>query len=152
MDGKAHAAASVVLAVPSALVALGVTGDQRIAGAVALGCAAGVPMTPDLDQEGIGWIEWQMVRWTFGLGFLWLMAWYGYAKILPHRHPLSHAPVIGTAIRVAWLALWVLALDRLVIGYDVLGWLATVPAGVWLGAFVGLCVSDAAHLAMDAVG
>ena len=75
------------------------------------------------------------------------IAIYPYAKLIRHRHWLSHAPLIGTAGRLAYLA--------------ALGWLAWLALGrpdvaldgealrtlAWAAA--GLAASDALHWVMD---
>lgn len=141
-DGRAHAIASVILSGPVFLA--GVAIDPKVGMAASAGCLCGILLTPDLDQEGISAAEWQIVKKTFGVGFLWLMFWWAYAKFIPHRHWASHTPIVGTLGRLAYMALAMICLFWLT------GW--SVPhIPLWLaGGFVmGLIVSDTAHWVMD---
>jgi uncharacterized metal-binding protein len=145
-SGKVHAAMSIVAAFPVALAAREVGGDGAALAAGA-GCAAGVLLTPDLDQLTINKGEWAVVKYLPVIGWGWLALFDLYARALPHRSPLSHWPLVGTAGRLAYLALW--------------GWLAWLALGrppltvsaealrllAWAAA--GLAVSDALHWAMD---
>lgn len=101
-------------------------------------------MGPDLDQEGLSVAEWQIIKKTFGLGFLWLMFWWPYAVLIPHRHWTSHAPIVGTLGRLAYIAFAMVCL------FWFTGW--SVPKiPLWLvESFVtGLMASDTVHWARD---
>ena len=54
----------------------------------------GLYLSPDLDLKSLPWKRWGVLR------FLWLP----YQKI-PHRHWLSHAPVVGSIGRLLYLGL-----------------------------------------------
>jgi len=56
----------------------------------------GLYLSPDLDLKSLPWKRWGILR------FLWLP----YQRI-PHRHWLSHAPVVGSIGRLLYLGLWV---------------------------------------------
>jgi uncharacterized metal-binding protein len=123
-------------------------GDAGVGLAVGVGCLSGILLTPDLDQEGMSWSEYWLVKWTFGVGFLWPMIWYAYAWAIPHRSLWSHLPGFGTAVRVLYLGAWVGLVDW-VFGWRVLPTLLSIRSNLLLGWFVGLCVSDLAHMLMD---
>jgi uncharacterized metal-binding protein len=53
----------------------------------------GLYLSPDLDLKSIPWKRWGILK------FIWLP----YQKFIPHRHWLSHAPVIGSAVRLLYL-------------------------------------------------
>jgi uncharacterized metal-binding protein len=53
----------------------------------------GLYLSPDLDLKSIPWKRWGLLK------FIWLP----YQKSIPHRHWLSHAPVIGSAVRLLYL-------------------------------------------------
>jgi uncharacterized metal-binding protein len=136
VNGRAHALASITLALSI----------MAVAPVAALGCACGVLLSPDLDQEGISHAEWRLVKWTFGLGFLWLLLWWPYAALMPHRG-LSHVPIIGTATRLAYLGA-IVGAALYALGpawwpwFDWLRWYAPTWAA-------GLALSDVAHWVMD---
>src|SRR5512138_3620962 len=75
--------------------------------AFALGCLAGLIVTPDLDIRRITYAE-RLVRRSGGrlgrfLAELWYALWWPYAHLVPyHRHPLSHFPLVGTLLRVLY--------------------------------------------------
>ena len=56
----------------------------------------GLYLSPDLDLKSLPWKRWGILR------FLWLP----YQRI-PHRHWLSHAPIVGSIGRLLYLGLWV---------------------------------------------
>lgn len=146
-SGKAHATASLLLAAPCVIAVTAYTRDPQAGIAAGAGCLAGLLLSPDLDQEGLSAMEWALIKRTFGLGFLWLLAWWPYAVMLPHRCFLSHAPIIGTLIRLVYLCLPPLLLAlTLGAGLPVLSITMWWLAG-W--GIAGLAVSDTAHWIMD---
>lgn len=143
MDGKSHAAASVALAVPASLT-VRVLFQDPIAGALAAsGCVLGIPVSPDLDQDGVTMAE-GVVYGHLGaiLGILWRSYWmpHALAVAVPHRQWTSHAPVIGTLFRILYLLIAPMIVD--------LRGTVTVALKLW-PLWLGLAVSDAAHWAMD---
>src|ERR671932_924179 len=56
----------------------------------------GLYLSPDLDLKSLPWKRWGVLR------FIWLP----YQKI-PHRHWLSHTPIVGSVGRLLYLGLWV---------------------------------------------
>lgn len=108
-------------------------------------------MSPDLDQEGLNRFENRLVRYTLGLGYLWVMVWYPYARYIPHRGWMSHAPIVGTALRVVYLAT-VLGVGMVISGirWDYVDLVSQGMAPQILAwVFAGLLVSDVAHWVMD---
>jgi uncharacterized metal-binding protein len=63
-------------------------------------------LSPDLDIKSRPFLRWSVLR------FIWIP----YQRLIPHRSPLSHAPVLGSLIRLVYLAacllpLWLLFPD-----------------------------------------
>jgi len=54
----------------------------------------GLMFGPDLDIYSIQFKRWGWLRWI----------WLPYQKCLRHRSPLSHGPIIGTALRLLYLS------------------------------------------------
>lgn len=125
---------------------MGTLGDPNIGAACALGCLSGIFLTPDLDQETRSMSESILIHRTFGIGYLWLLLWFPYAKLIKHRSPLSHFPLLGTAIRLLYLALWLCI--PAYFGYR----LSAPSPEIWalLGwSVVGLALSDVGHYIFD---
>jgi uncharacterized metal-binding protein len=59
---------------------------------------------PDLDIHSVQYKRWGWLRWI----------WLPYRGSVRHRSPWSHGPLIGTAVRVLYLSLW-LGLGGLII-------------------------------------
>ncbi|NJM98401.1 MAG: metal-binding protein [Phormidesmis sp. RL_2_1] len=57
----------------------------------------GLMLGPDLDIHSIQYKRWGPIRWI----------WLPYQIALPHRSRFSHGPLIGTALRVIYLAVWI---------------------------------------------
>ena len=114
------------------------------------GCLAGVLLSPDLDLlEGSR--SDRVARHLFGFaGRVWRLLWLPYALIIGrHRSSLSHAPLIGTAGRLLYLAVFVVPIYLLLRPYVHIPHI--LPAAFWLFALAGLATSDALHGIMDAV-
>lgn len=141
--GKTHAKFSLMLAPVVAVATLAITRDPMYAIAGGLGCLAGIPLTPDLDQEGISSSEYWIIKWTLGLGFLWTMVWFPYALLCPHRSFISHFPIISTLIRLMYLSFFV------TIAYYLGLYLPAIPIIYLIWFVAGLIVSDSVHWALD---
>lgn len=55
-------------------------------------------LSPDLDIKSRPFLRWGIVR----------VIWLPYQRFIPHRSPLSHAPVLGSVIRLLYLAVCLL--------------------------------------------
>jgi uncharacterized metal-binding protein len=146
-SGIVHAKSSLILSVPAFALAYGAShgqpGQVASGAACALGCLLGIVLTPDLDQEGLSSSEYALVKWTMGLGFVWVMLWYPYARLCKHRSPLSHWPLLGTLGRLLYLGLW----GGIALYF---GWKPPLlPPMIFSWSVVGLLISDTAHWIMD---
>ena len=139
-DGKTHAAATVLaagIAGPVAYFIAGATWETSLA--LSVGTMAGLLLSPDLDVR-IGSRSFWLVRHSFGplVGFFWQWFWQPYARLIPrHRHPLSHSPVIGTALRLLYLFL-------------VFGGLYWALREFWI--YIATIISGAGFLMVDQLG
>ncbi|MGF1496407.1 MAG: metal-binding protein [Elainellaceae cyanobacterium] len=67
--------------------------------AIATGFLFGALMLgPDLDTRSIHYRRWGIFRWI----------WIPYRGSMKHRSPLSHWPIVGTVVRVAYVLVWLL--------------------------------------------
>lgn len=106
---------------------------------MAAGAFCGLLMSPDLDVDEGSRSEY-FVRGVSGLlEKIWWGYWWPYRKI-PHRSFLSHAPVIGTLIRLVYL-FWLPYLfgfrlpSAFIVGLmaaDILHWLMDWRIGRWI--------------------
>jgi uncharacterized metal-binding protein len=145
-DGKTHAAITTIAAA-------GLYGAGTLLGlpdgvplALAGGCMVGLLITPDLDVNDRIYAHHLLRREAGRLPALaWKTFWLPYSRLVPHRHWLSHAPFIGTSLRLGYLVL--LAWLLLALFGHPWPWQelpAWAPWAVW-----GLVVSDALHWAAD---
>jgi len=147
-SGRRHDRATRRLALPFALLwwpALGPAGAAVAAGAFLVG---GLWLSPDLDTRSNATRRWGPLR----------LLWWPYRRLLSHRSLLSHSPLLGTTLRLFWLALLVLAACAALVPLG-----APAPAELlqrgqelWrsqrpllLTAFVGLEASSWLHLLQD---
>ena len=56
----------------------------------------GLMLSPDLDLRSRPYKRWGWLRWI----------WLPYQKMLRHRSFFSHGPIVGTTLRVVYLASW----------------------------------------------
>ncbi len=75
---------------------------------------SGMMFGPDLDIDSIQYKRWSIIR---GI-------WLPYRKFLRHRSVLSHGPIIGTCLRIAyllmmiaWVSIFVVAIAQLCFGF-----------------------------------
>ena len=99
---------------------------------------------PDLDMVQTTTSEYRAMRELKLFGVLLVCYWLPYGFIVPHRHFLSHSPIISTIIRFVYQfwRLWIF-LDKY--GYM---WNSAMLFG-FLGLFIGLCLSDLIHIFLD---
>lgn len=124
-------------------------GDINNAGYVgfALGGFSGLILSPDLDVPQMTHSEILMFRRFGPLGWLWFVFWWPYAKMIPHRHFLSHFPLVGTLLRLAYLC-WPCLVILWLTGF----WPLEIPPVLWdigRGFLWGLVLSDILHWIAD---
>jgi len=141
-SGPVHNAATLTVAVTSTVILIYQTrGDLNVALACAGGALVALAINPDRDlaesQTEGGLLLSHPMTW------LWNMAWWPYAKIARHRSAASHAPIISTLGRLAYVALWLAPL------WVCNGWeFPRLQAWMLWGLF-GLILSDAIHALLD---
>lgn len=151
--GKGHAAATLILSPVTAGGTWWLTGGDLIAAGIAgTGCLSGLFISPDLDMETITISEYWLVRWTLGLGWLWVMLWYPYALIVKHRSWFSHAPLISTMGRVLYIVLVYLGIAvllRYFLKIELFPFWIVLSWQQWLILIGGLAISDLGHWWLD---
>lgn len=93
-------------------------------------------LSPDLDLKSRPFLRWGVLK----------SIWLPYQDRIPHRHWLSHAPVIGSVVRLLYLSAWLSPLLLIPATHEALskvGW-------EWIIAFfVGVELSAINHLLLD---
>ncbi|WP_052128602.1 metal-binding protein [Neosynechococcus sphagnicola] len=67
---------------------------------------SGLMFGPDLDILSRQYQRWGWLRWI----------WIPYRKLLRHRSWFSHGPIIGTTLRICYIACWMAGLAFVVLG------------------------------------
>lgn len=143
-SGRTHNSANLLLAVGAYAGAKYYGAADPVSLSMSAGVMVGFVLNPDLDVES-GSIAYYNVRRLpivgKALAIAWRIAWWPYAKIVPHRSRLSHFPVMGTLIRVSYLGLLTWPAWPFIPWGVVLPWLAP--------ALLGLMLSDTVHWILD---
>jgi len=98
---------------------------------------AGMYLSPDLDTASKPFKRWGVLK----------IVWVPYQKNIPHRSPLSHAPLLGSAIRLAYLAALLLPLWIIFPGLRQIEWAITWEKAI--AFLVGVELSALNHLLLD---
>jgi len=157
-SGKEHQEASENWSWVIGLAAIAVSGDLFAGFAAGAGCLAGIYLTPDLDVGYWARIQsMKEIKKSFPvLGRVWHIIWLPYAIMLPHRSVWSHWPIIGTAVRLAYLSFILIAL--IFVAGSLTGWnpervIFTISVFYryslthWF--VLGIVISDTVHWLMD---
>lgn len=101
----------------------------------------GYYLSPDLD--GCSLPSRPFKRW----GVL-SIYWIPYRNIIPHRHWVSHSPIVSSFIRIAYLLIPFELLSNLLVDFSLVSYLTTIPEYA-LAVFIGVEISCLLHLVMD---
>lgn len=151
-SGRTHAlATTLTAAIVSPTLVILAAQPINSALAFASGCMAGILLTPDLDVDHRTQ-SYSVIRRSFGwfIAEAWYWFWLPYARLLPHRSPWSHTPIIGTLLRLAYLLfipmiLW--GALQMAFNLPQLPELSWHP--LWGWAITGLMLVDTVHIFMD---
>ena len=106
--------------------------------AAAAHIVAGLYLSPDMDLESKPYKRWGWLRWI----------WIPYQKLIPcHRHWLSHGIIIGSVIRLLYLAALLLPLWFIFPGLRQIEWAITWEKAI--AFFLGIELSALNHLLLD---
>lgn len=137
-NGRVHAV--ITIAAAGLTYAWGTSSGETpvLAAAAATGCAAGALLTPDLDIKGTR--ADRIVRTEAGIlpAIIWGLFWNPYSTLIPHRSWLSHGPLIGTALRLIYMA----------VPLYILG-IMPRPGPMLARIIAGLIISDNLHIGAD---
>ena len=137
-SGKTHAVISLVTASLTYTLATNSGEPPTLAVTTALGCALGVIINPDLDIKGTRADK--LIRKEAGLilAVIWGLFWNPYSHYIPHRSIISHGLVMGTVIRLLYIAVPLALLGALPKFGPVLNRI-----------ILGLIISDNLHIGAD---
>ena len=113
------------------------------------GCVTGLMVMPDMDVDRGNISDYFIRKVSRPAQWIWRAFWMPYALMVPHRHFISHLPILGTLLRIGYVFL-VLNFLNLFIRL-VLSLFDTVSL-VWLwdwSFFFGLCHVDTIHYLVD---
>lgn len=145
--GRTHAAMTAIAALGIYWVSAQAGYSREVTLAMAGGCMAGVLITPDLDVDRPVRSHYVVKRKLGSLAAaVWWLAWYPYGRAINHRSWLSHAPLIGTALRLVYMGLiaWLVLMVT-----NQTAWLADIDTTLFIWFALGLTVSDVLHWIAD---
>ena len=145
-NGPVHARITMVVAVV-VIPSVSITSHMQPVDILLLvsGALLGLAINPDLDlSENRFNNDLQHISKNF-LKFAWDGYWYMYGRLIHHRSPISHSPILGTLIRMIYmipvLTLIVVPLSYILSDHSIFI--------VFVILFTGLCVSDLFHIIAD---
>jgi uncharacterized metal-binding protein len=94
-------------------------------------------LSPDLDIKSRPFLRWGVLK----------IIWLPYQRLIPHRSPLSHAPVLGSLLRLAYLAAWLFPLWLIFPDLQRVQW--AVDWGKVAAFLIGVELSALNHLLLD---
>lgn len=146
-DGLTHRRAVLATIPLSGAICYLYSGDPVAAILGALGGILGVVVEPDLDVDHRTASEKLMTKLFGPIGWAWGYYWMPYAKLMPHRSLWSHAPLLGTAVRWAYMfgpfvLFWLLLNEYYLLDNSLIVYYFTF-------VFVGNCIADWFHYALD---
>ena len=98
----------------------------------------GLMLSPDLDLRSRPYKRWGLLRWL----------WIPYQKLIPrHRHWLSHGVIVGSVVRLVYLAAWVSPLWLIFPGLTQVSPLVNLREAI--AFFCGVELSALNHLVLD---
>lgn len=147
-DGRVHTLTTMALSGALAYASYRAGYPLTTTAALAGGALSGLLLSPDLDVDR-GSISMAHVQRISGclIGMLWSILWKPYALIIHHRSPLSHFPILGTVIRLAYVALIGLLIMS-VLRFTGINNLPVLPAW-WPWSVAGLALADLLHFILD---
>jgi uncharacterized metal-binding protein len=99
--GKTHDRITLYLAPLVIGINFGVTRSERLSLLMAIAFVfSGLMFGPDLDIHSCQYKRWGWLRWV----------WLPYRAMVRHRSPLSHGFLIGTILRLVYVACWALVI------------------------------------------
>ena len=140
--------------IPTALITRSPVINRIVSASFLIG---GLMLGPELDIHSEQYTRWGPLRWI----------WLPYQIAIKHRSPISHGPIIGTALRVLYLSFW-LALFAL-LSVETLNWVWDAKLSweilrdpfrnlfqkyviEWVAVVVGLELGSVSHSVSDSIG
>ena len=152
--GKRHNGATRIAAIAMAPLGL-YLGGPVAAVALVLGGLMNIMVGPDLDMPTKTTVEAYLLNFTGKtpvstvlvrtFGWLYFWYWMPYAQVIPHRHPASHWPILGTFLRLIYMIpvfalLWAISPAALMLIF-------TPSWAMWF--VIGLITTDTLHFLYD---
>jgi uncharacterized metal-binding protein len=151
-SGIDHDRAAIALSPVIGTVMFAATGDILLGCAAVMGSYSGIYLSPDLDLIQITRSERLAINHHKIMGYLFYLYWLPYAYAIPHRHPLSHWPILGTCGRMLYGLVGLLIMGA-VIDLFVPGVFNAIIKAIgsyyFMAWLIGLMVADTGHWVMD---
>ncbi len=152
-SGREHTLGTILLTPLAGLLAWQLSdSDQAVTFLATAGCLSGIFISPDLDMPTRTVSESTLLRWSWGVGYIWIFLWYPYAVFFKHRG-ISHCPLVGTCTRLVYLAGLAFLLQEVLrqsmeVDGQLIIWLQDhyLPLVIFAA---GLAISDIGHWIMD---
>lgn len=176
-DGAWHNATTILIAAFLLVIPFGLSDERYLF--LSIGALVCLFVNPDLDQDGLTLAETlvgkvlgdagerfgfalnspaladflKRLGKSIGLVFagLWMVVWSFYGAFVPHRSFFSHFPIVGTTLRVVWIAAFTLLVRHSI--YLLTGhWVEVnlTPHSMQLALMLaGLAIADFGHYARD---
>jgi len=136
-SGKNHDR-SILFASPVVAIVVGSHSVELGIVAASAHLLGGLYLSPDLDLVSKPYKRWGYLR----------VLWLPYQKLIPcHRHWLSHGVIVGSVVRLLYLAAWVLPLWFIFPGLQQVDWAITWQKAI--AFLVGVELSALNHLLLD---
>lgn len=147
-SGKVHSALTLSVAsgviAPYAIVQLDGNPYYYLAG-----CLTGLLVMPDQDVNNGNISDYYIRKVSRPVQLVWRIFWTPYALAVPHRHAISHFPVLGTLLRIGYIFLLLNIFSF--IWWLIFNLIDTVSL-IWIwdwSFFFGLVHVDTVHWAVD---
>lgn len=114
-----------------------------------MGCLVGVMVMPDMDVNNGNISDYFIRKVSRPAQWIWRLFWTPYALLVPHRHAVSHMPIMGTILRIGYVFT---VLNMLNLLLRLLWSMFDTVSLIWLwdwSFFFGLCHVDFIHFMVD---
>lgn len=103
-------------------------------------------MTPDTDVDKGFYGFFLVDMFDPIIGKIWKILWWPFAKLVSHRSWLSHAPIVGTLMKAAYILVMISPIILTVFYLDIRPQIEYIYI---ISIFIGMLIGDLGHLLLD---